>query len=54
MQHGKDMLGRRHVLPSVAGLLHEIQVEGTFVDGYGNSSRNSCLVAYVEYTVFFS
>ncbi|KAK0204482.1 urease [Desarmillaria ectypa] len=33
MQHGKDMLGRRHVLPSVAGLLHEIQVEGTFKDG---------------------
>ncbi|KAH7875709.1 urease [Lentinula edodes] len=33
MQHGKDLLGRRHVLPSVPGLLHEIQVEGTFVDG---------------------
>ncbi|KAJ3772302.1 metal-dependent hydrolase, partial [Lentinula raphanica] len=33
MQHGKDLLGRRHVLPDVPGLLHEIQVEGTFVDG---------------------
>ncbi|KAE9402507.1 urease [Gymnopus androsaceus JB14] len=33
MQHGKTLLGRRHVLPSVPGLLHEIQVEGTFVDG---------------------
>jgi urease len=33
MQHGKEMLGRRHVLPSVPGLLHEIQVEGTFLDG---------------------
>ncbi|KAF9060427.1 hypothetical protein BDP27DRAFT_1385570 [Rhodocollybia butyracea] len=32
-QHGKNILGRRHVLPSVPGLLHEIQVEGTFVDG---------------------
>jgi urease len=33
MQLGKTILGRRHVLPSVATLLHEIQVEGTFVDG---------------------
>ncbi|KAJ3712160.1 urease [Lentinula raphanica] len=33
MQHGKNLLGRRHVLPDVPGLLHEIQVEGTFVDG---------------------
>ncbi|TFK46095.1 urease [Heliocybe sulcata] len=33
MQHGKTLLGRRHVLPSVPGLLHEIQVEGTFPDG---------------------
>ncbi|KAI1797294.1 urease [Ganoderma leucocontextum] len=33
MQHGKTMLGRRHVLPGVSALLHEIQVEGTFVDG---------------------
>jgi urease len=30
---GKTMLGRRHVLPSVASLLTEIQVEGTFTDG---------------------
>lgn len=33
MQHGKTLLGRKHVLPAVAGLLHEIQVEGTFPDG---------------------
>ena len=33
MQLGKDMLGRRHVLPSVVPLLHEVQVEGTFPDG---------------------
>ncbi|KAF8969103.1 urease [Flammula alnicola] len=33
MHHGKTMLGRRHVLPSVPTLLHEIQVEGTFPDG---------------------
>lgn len=34
MQHGKNLLGRRHVLPSVPALLHEVQVEGTFHDGY--------------------
>ena len=34
MQLGKDMLGRRHVLPSVVPLLHEVQVEGTFPDGF--------------------
>ncbi|KAJ7597092.1 hypothetical protein C8J56DRAFT_307645 [Mycena floridula] len=33
MQHGKELLGRRHVLASVPSLLHEIQVEGTFHDG---------------------
>ncbi|KAF8841793.1 urease [Paxillus ammoniavirescens] len=33
MQHGKTLLGRRHVLPSVPPRLHEIQVEGTFADG---------------------
>ncbi|KAH8113067.1 urease [Phellopilus nigrolimitatus] len=33
MQLGKNMLGRRHVLPAVVPLLHEIQVEGTFHDG---------------------
>jgi urease len=33
MQHGKILLGRRHVLPSVPPRLHEIQVEGTFADG---------------------
>jgi urease len=34
MQLGKNILGRRHVLPSVPALLHEIQVEGTLNDGY--------------------
>lgn len=33
MQHGKTLLGRRHVLPSVPARLHDIQVEGTFHDG---------------------
>ncbi|KAG2107262.1 urease [Suillus discolor] len=33
MQHGKTLLGRTHVLPSVPPRLHEIQVEGTFPDG---------------------
>jgi len=27
------MLGKRHVLPDVAGMLVEVQVEGTFPDG---------------------
>jgi len=34
MQHGKKILGRRHVLRDVPSLLHDIQVEGTFLDGY--------------------
>ncbi|KAF8524895.1 hypothetical protein BU17DRAFT_74668 [Hysterangium stoloniferum] len=33
MQLGKNMLGRRHVLPSVPSAIHDIQVEGTFLDG---------------------
>ncbi|KAL8279235.1 hypothetical protein RQP46_008272 [Phenoliferia psychrophenolica] len=33
MALGKRILGRAHVLPSVPGLLHEIQVEGAFHDG---------------------
>ncbi|KAG8930751.1 Urease [Tulasnella sp. 418] len=33
MQLGKQILGRRHVLPEVPSLLHDIQVEGTFIDG---------------------
>ncbi|KAH0614714.1 uncharacterized protein H6S33_000350 [Morchella sextelata] len=33
MNAGKQMLGRRHVLPPVAAALAEIQVEGTFHDG---------------------
>ena len=43
MQLGKNLLGRRHVLPSVPALLHEIQVEGTFYDGY---------ICYYDYPVF--
>lgn len=30
---GKKMLGRRQVLPGVASQMHEIQVEGCFLDG---------------------
>ncbi|CAD6909486.1 unnamed protein product [Tilletia controversa] len=33
MQHGKTMLGRTHVMPGVAELLHEVIVEGAFPDG---------------------
>ena len=33
MDAGRRMLGKRHVLPSVVGILHEVQVEGTFIDG---------------------
>jgi urease len=33
MSHGKEMLGRRHVLSSVPSQIHQIQVEGTFRDG---------------------
>lgn len=33
MQHGKTLLGRAHVLPGVPELLHEVMVEGTFLDG---------------------
>lgn len=33
MSHGKTLLGRRHVLSAVPAALHEIQVEGTFLDG---------------------
>lgn len=33
MDLGKQMLGRRHVMPGVEELIHEIQVEGTFPDG---------------------
>ena len=44
MQHGKTILGRRHVLPGVMHQLHEIQVEGTFPDGYVHpkTTSNSC------------
>lgn len=33
MSIGKNMLGRRHVLPAVVSTLAEIQVEGTFPTG---------------------
>lgn len=33
MSLGKEMLGRRHVLPSVVSALAELQVEGTFPCG---------------------
>ncbi|KAK1222698.1 Urease [Marasmius sp. AFHP31] len=33
MQHGKRILGRRHVLPGVPELIKQVQVEGTFQDG---------------------
>jgi urease subunit gamma/beta len=33
MDQGRQMLGRADVMPGVAELLHEVQVEGTFPDG---------------------
>ncbi|KAL0093539.1 urea amidohydrolase alpha subunit [Phycomyces blakesleeanus] len=33
MDMGKQMLGRRHVLPDACDTVHEVQVEGTFPDG---------------------
>ena len=33
MDMGRRILGRRHVLPGVADLVHEVQIEGTFEDG---------------------
>jgi urease subunit gamma/beta len=33
MDLGRRMLGRVHVLPGVAAMVHEVQVEGTFEDG---------------------
>lgn len=33
MDVGRRILGRAHVLPGVADLVHEVQVEGTFEDG---------------------
>jgi urease len=38
MQIGKEILGRRHVLPGVSALMHDVQVEGTFPDGCDPSS----------------
>jgi urease subunit gamma/beta len=33
MDVGRRILGRREVLPGVAELIHDVQVEGTFLDG---------------------
>lgn len=33
MKIGKEILSRRHVLPGVSALMHDVQVEGTFPDG---------------------
>ena len=33
MDMGRRILGRRHVLPGVCEIIHEVQVEGTFEDG---------------------
>jgi len=33
MSIGKEMLGRRHVMPSVVASLAELQIEGTFPSG---------------------
>ena len=33
MDLGRQMLGRAQVLPGVAAMMHEVQVEGTFEDG---------------------
>jgi urease subunit gamma/beta len=33
MDMGRRMLGRAHVMPGVAEMIHEVQVEGTFADG---------------------
>src|SRR6516165_3873236 len=33
MVRGRTLLGRRQVLDGVPGIVHEVQVEGTFADG---------------------
>jgi len=33
MNRGKQILGLNDVMPNVAGMIHEVQVEGTFPDG---------------------
>ncbi|MBI2395245.1 MAG: urease subunit gamma [Deltaproteobacteria bacterium] len=33
MDLGRSLLGRADVIPGVAGMIHEVQVEGTFPDG---------------------
>src|SRR6201995_1153025 len=30
---GRRLLGRRQVLPGIAEMIHDVQVEGTFADG---------------------
>lgn len=44
MQLGKDMLGRRHVMPGVVAALHEVMVEGTFPDGAVDVLSRACLI----------
>lgn len=54
MQHGKTLLGRRHVLPGVMHQLHEIQVEGTFPDGcvLCSDKRGSSKYLFICFSVF--
>lgn len=33
MQIGRKLLGHRQVMPGIASMLHEVQIEGTFPDG---------------------
>jgi len=33
MQSGREVLGRQDVMPGVAEMLHEVQIEATFPDG---------------------
>ena len=33
MQSGREVLGRQAVMPGVAEMLHEVQIEATFPDG---------------------
>lgn len=45
MQLGKEILSRRHVLPGVSALMHDVQVEGTLPDGWVYRSRVSLNLA---------
>ena len=54
MQHGKTLLGRRQVLPGVATLIQEIQVEGTFKDGQVPVLLQTAMIAHVSPESFSS